>query len=343
MRFVGLIIALVLALGAGLVAWKLAGGSQPAVNQVVANPSQPDFQTVDVLVAAKPIPIGEKIEAAMLDTQQWPSHLVVDGFVTTADQSKKIVGMVTRSPFQEREPILLSKLANPDDPSFLAAGLPKGKKVVTISTDAIAGVAGFIYPGDRVDVLVTHPLPRPDAPEGARGKDAEETVTETLLSNIKVLAVDQRATGGDEKNKKPTPSSVSLEVTLEEAQRLRLAQETGYLSMTLRSLHDKDVVDTGIVTHVKDVTLTKAYEDGGAGNKKKDSVFVVRGTRVEEMKIAAPVPAEAAGDVSAEAASVAEDKKTSLKRSASRAEDAKLQEEMNKSDSVVPVAKPQVR
>lgn len=296
MRFVGLIIALVLALGAGLVAWKLAGGAQQPMGQVLANPSQPDFQTVDVLVAVKPIPLGEKIEASMLDTQQWPSHLVVDGFVTTADQSKKIVGMVTRAPFQEREPILMSKLANPDDPSFLAAGLPKGKKVVTISTDAIAGLAGFAYPGDRVDVLVTHPVPNPDAPEGATGKLAEETVTETLLSNIKVLAVDQRATGvSDPKEKKVMPSSVSLEVTLDQAQKLRLAQETGYLSMTLRSLHDKDTVDTGFVTHVKDVTLTNAY-DGAEKKDKKDAIMVIRGTKAEELKVSTPSSVKGGAD-----------------------------------------------
>jgi Flp pilus assembly protein CpaB len=142
-----------------------------------------------------------------------------------------------------------------------------------------------------VDVMVTHELPKEDAPEDATGKEAIEKITETLLSNIKVLAVDQRATGGalpqeggKENAKRNMPSSISLEVTLEEAQRLRLAQDTGYLSMTLRSLEDRDVIDPAVVTRVEDVTTTGAYD--AAGNKSKsDTVTIIRGTEAQEAKI----------------------------------------------------------
>jgi pilus assembly protein CpaB len=248
---------------------------------VVANVSQPDYQTVNVLIARKEIPIGEKIDASMLDTQPWPSHLLAEGFVTDAEQSKKVVGMMTRSAFQAREPILTTKISSPNDPSFLAAALPKGKKVATISTDGVAGVAGFVYPGDRVDVIVTHKIPKPVDDSRRIVQEELETVTETLLSNVKVLAVDQRASGGAvPKDKKSLPSSISLEVTLEEAQRLRLAQDTGYVSMTLRSLLDKDVKDKSVVTFVRDLNTSGAYKKEGEAQSNK--VVIVRGTRAEQ-------------------------------------------------------------
>jgi pilus assembly protein CpaB len=281
MRGVGLLIAVVLALVAGFVTMKLLGSDRPSSGGVVANVSQPDYQTVNVLIARKEIPIGEKIDASMLDTQPWPSHLLGEGFVTDAEQSKKVVGMMTRSSFQAREPILTTKISSPNDPSFLAAALPKGKKVVTISTDGVAGVAGFVYPGDRVDVIVTHKIPKPTDDSHRILQQELETVTETLLSNVKVLAVDQRASGGAvPKDKKALPSSISLEVTLEEAQRLRLAQDTGYVSMTLRSLLDKDVQDKSVVTFVRDLNTSGAYKKEGEAQSNK--VVIIRGTRAEQ-------------------------------------------------------------
>lgn len=282
MRIMGLLIAVTLSLVAGFVAWMVAGGNEPkVVPAVVASATQPDFKTVNVLIATKPIAIGEKLDASMLDTQPWPSHLLVDGFVVDADSSKKVVGMVTRSAFMAREPIMLSKLANPGDPSFLAAALAKGKKVMSISTDGVASVSGFVFPGDRVDVMVTHKVPK--AGEVKKNVAPEiETVVETLLSNVKVLAVDQRSTGGAvAKDKKGLPSSISLEVSLEEAQRLRLAQETGYVSLVLRSLVDKDVVDDSLITHVEDISGNDDAEE-----EAKSSVMIVRGVNAVESESA---------------------------------------------------------
>lgn len=289
MRLIGVVIALVLAFGAFYAALNFLGGSSepggpaPGQSGVVVQTSEPDVQTVDVLVASRPIPIGEKIKADMVDAQPWPKHLVVPGFVTTGDKTQNIIDMVTRGTFQKGEPILLSKLANPSDPSFLAAALPPGKKMVTLSTDGIAGLAGFVFPGDRVDVIVTHPIPREDAdPENLDDKDSQETVTETVLHNVKVLAVDQRAEAGTTEEKIPLPSSISLEVSLEDAQRLRLAQETGYLSMALRSLEDKDAVDEAGVTHVQNLTKSDAYSKLG---KSKDEIIIVRGTEAATIKV----------------------------------------------------------
>ena len=152
MRFVVLGAIVLFALVAGYASLQLAGKSTP---QQVA-PTQQAISVVDVLVAKQPIQIGTVITEEMVDKQPWPQHLLLDGFVVAGADATNIVGMVARSDFQEREPLITSKLGNPNDGNFLAAALGKGMRAVTLSVDAISGVAGYIFPGDRVDVLVTH-------------------------------------------------------------------------------------------------------------------------------------------------------------------------------------------
>ncbi len=287
MRLVGLIIAFVLALGAGVVAFKLFRGQDAPAETVVVQAQGQDFETLNVLIAARPISIGEVIEPEMLDSQPWPQHLVLDNFITSPDASQSVVKMVTRSSFQQGEPIVQARLSNPNDPSFLAASLSPGMRVVTVASDGIAGVAGFVYPGDRVDVLVTHSIPKEEAEEG---QEETESVTETLLADIKVLAVNQRATGGGSLEEIEVPSSISLEVSLEDAQRLRLGQETGYLSLALRGLEDRET-EIPPVTHVADLSQAGVYdEDGGASDsgakKRKASVVIIRGVEMTEVNVA---------------------------------------------------------
>lgn len=285
MRLVGLIIALVLALGAGIVAFKLFSANEPSTQPVVVAASGQDFETVNVLIAARPIAIGEVVEAEMLDSQPWPKHLVLEGFITSPDATQSVVKMVARSSFQQGEPIVMNRLSNPNDPSFLAANLTPGMRVVTVASDAIAGVAGFVYPGDRVDVLVTHSIPKEDADDEAG--DPKESVTETLLTNIKVLAVNQWASGASPEQKE-LPSSISLEVPLKDAQRLRLGQETGYLSLALRGLNEGGE-EVPVMTRVSDLSLAGAYgkdsEAGGAPGH-KSSVVVIRGVQMTEVEVA---------------------------------------------------------
>jgi pilus assembly protein CpaB len=286
MRQIGIIIALVLAVAAGYIYFTLSQPENPAPSQQIAPQEAPivsNVQTQDILVASRPIVIGEILKSDKIGRQPWPSHLMLDGFVSANDQSSNIVGMVARSSFQEGEPIILSKLSNPSDPNFLAAALESGYKVATIQVDNISAVAGFLYPGDYVDVLVTHDLPVADAYDYTSQK--KESFTELLMSNVKVLAVDDRSTAGqdvaDGTQKRP-PSSVSLEVTLEQAQKLRLGQETGYVSLALRSLKDKDVEDSLSPTSVADLTRTNEGKQGeimGGGNM---PVRVVRGTDTDD-------------------------------------------------------------
>ncbi len=304
MRIIGFIIALVFALAAFFLAYNILGDSGDN-HRVVSTDQQPAFETVDVLVAASPIDLGDVLLPEMMESKQWPAHLVLDGFVASSDEAVSVVGQVARATFVPGEPINRDKLSNPEDPSFIAANLPSGMRMVTLSSDGVAGLAGFVLPGDRVDVVVTQEFRLPQEVREEYGVN-ETHVTETLVSNVKVLAVNQRATvdvnddEGDARSKRDRlPSSVSLEVPIEDAQRIRLAQEIGYVSLVLRSLEDKEgkeesvIITRNEITNIEDVAGLNSSGEG-----RKDVVSLVRGNQKTEVKV--PVYEEEAEEVESE-------------------------------------------
>lgn len=257
MRYIILVVIVLIAAVAGVAALKLTDANQvppqAAPIAIQQGAPEPQLQTVDVLVARAPIEVGAVVDDTMVDKQPWPKHLVLEGFVVAGSPEANVNGMVARSTFQAREPFIISKLANPNDANFLAASLPKGMRAITIPVDIITGVAGYVFPGDRVDVIVTHQLPSPieDIPGGSRPQ--ADFATEVLTPNIRVLAVNARTVvdTSREGQKGPqqapgpvNPTSVSLEVTREDAQRIRLAEKTGSLSLVLRPI--SETVEAGI-------------------------------------------------------------------------------------------------
>jgi pilus assembly protein CpaB len=291
MRAIGFIVAIVFAAAAFFLAMNILDSGEKD-NAIVASPKSADVETVSVLVAAKPIDLGDVISADMVKPENWPKHLLVDGFVTTSEQSNAVVGRVSRSTFVAGEPINTSRLSNPEDPSFIAAALPSGMRMVTVSSDAVAGLAGFVYPGDRVDVVVTRKIKLPKEVMEDTGVQ-DTTVTETLVSNAKVLAVNQLATietkeeAAKRDKRDRLPSSVSLEVSLEDAQRMRLSQDAGYVSLVLRSLKDKDVYgDEPVVTTFNDITHVDLEGEFGSKDKEeKEVVSLVRGVQKTDVEV----------------------------------------------------------
>ncbi len=250
MRPIIFVIIIAIAIGAMVLASFLL--KEEEKQQLVQQPTVVEKKVPEklVYVAKVEIPIGAVITQKMLDKQTWPEHLIGKGFVVAGGKAPTVVGMVARAHFQPREVIVRSKLANPEDPSFLAATLPAGQRAVTISVNGVTSVAGFIYPGDRVDVLLTHTLisaKEKEAAELTKDEDDdiegkyEKRVTEILVPDIRVLAVDQRATASQQQDskKKRLPSSVTLELSQQDAQRVRLAEREGEISLALRSLKDK--------------------------------------------------------------------------------------------------------
>lgn len=284
MRLGGLIIAIVVAALAAVVALRMQADAPPPVQQAAAPvAATPQMKTVNIYVASQPIPIGTTVTQQMVAIQPWPEHLLLDGFVKADGGAEAVVGTVARSPFQQQEPILKSKLANPNDPNFMAGSLPKGMRVITIVTNETEGLAGFVFPGDRVDVLLTHNIERTkivktsSAKTDPRGVTSQETavnetpvqepVTETLINNVMVLAVDQRSSSAgavDKEGKLMIPRSVSLMVTPQDAQRIRLGQSMGTITLSLRSLEDRESADPATLTQSSDVSQyrEKAAEMG---------------------------------------------------------------------------------
>jgi pilus assembly protein CpaB len=283
MRYGVLIAAVVVAAIAAIAVMRMsASESAPAVAQAAPQ------QTVNVYVASKPITIGTTITAEMIAAQPWPANLALEGFVM-ADGKTDVVGMVARSPFQQSEPLIVAKLANPNDPNFLAGDLPAGMRVITIAVNETDAVAGFIFPGDQVDVIFTHDVDKWVYPPSSGGADSagaasapvrtKETVTETLLTNVKVLAIDQRASSAgatDKDGKLIIPRSASLMVSQADAQRVRLASKTGSLSLVLRALADKESADPLMLTAPADVTQSQS----DAGGPSDASIKIVRGAPV---------------------------------------------------------------
>ena len=289
MKWVGIVVAVVAAIVAAFMVLKLSGDSEQQAKQVqVSEQAESEVDAVNVYVAANYIPIGSVIKENMLTVQPWPSHLLVDGFVVGPEQGRTLVGKVARASFQALEPIMSNKVVNPDDPNYLAGELPKGKRVVTVRTDEISGVGGFVFPGDRVDVLINHRILKKGV--SARGietlpeDEVYETVSERLLGNIRVMAVDQRSTGGvDEDNGIIIPKSVSLEVDPEDAQRIALARQLGQLSLSLRSLKDKDSMETVAITRQSDLSQ---FDASDIMNRSADApVKIVRGVELETLEM----------------------------------------------------------
>lgn len=233
MKFVFYSIITILAIVASVVAFKLSDSSIPQSNTPTVVTKEINIKTVDVLVARVNIPIGTIIDNSMLDKQPWPENLVLESFILGDESGQELVGKVARSAISAHEPFMKSKIANPNDPGFLAAGLPAGMRAITVATDAVAGIAGFIFPGDHVDLLFTH-----DVKDGSgTAPSGKPSVTEVIASNVKVLAINLRDDGLP-KNSSASPNSVTLEVTEEQAQQFRLAEKNGTLSFSLRSIHD---------------------------------------------------------------------------------------------------------
>jgi pilus assembly protein CpaB len=297
MRIVGIVIALIFALASFLLVYNLIGKEdQP---KLVVSQQQP-IQTVGVVVAKRNIELGEVLSEDALDAKQWPQHLILEGFATTEESGASVIGQVARSPFTKGEPINIRRLSNPEDPNFIAANLPSGMRMVTMSSDAVAGLAGFVLPGDRVDVVVTrkHML---DQEESTLTGIRDKSVTETLVSNVRVLAVNQRATvqsnSADpaQQERDKIPSSVSVEVSLEDAQRIRLAQDMGYVSLALRALSDKDAEPQFAVTIDKD--LTNYVHVPAKKKEETEKVGVIRGVQRTDIELKKKMDEEEEGAV----------------------------------------------
>lgn len=231
-KLVLLLVALVVAVGTAFAARSMfAGASSPEAQAVEAEPEGPK-----VLVAQRALPTGTIITADALGFQQWPEELVQDAyFIDGESDINQLLGTVVRHPVTAGEPVTQGSLVKPGDRGFLAAALGPGMRAVTVPVSAKTGVAGFVFPGDRVDLVLTQSV----AGDGEQSLRAAETV----LRNLRVLATDQSTeqTMVDGKTEVRAFRTVTLEVTPTIAEKVAVAQTIGTLSLALRSIADNQL------------------------------------------------------------------------------------------------------
>lgn len=230
-RLIVLVVALVTAAASAYLVRNMMSSDGPAeaAQQVAFK-----MPTSRVLVASRPIEIGETISAADLRWQAWPDDALAAAFIVEVEGQTSIadrVGAIVRAPITEGEPVLDSKLVKRDnDGGFMSAILTPGMRAVGIPISEESSAGGFILPNDRVDVILTRKYKIND---GRVSREAYES--DTIITNVRVLAIGQNLKEeGDQKV--VLGQTATLELTTHQVEAVTLAQIKGTLSLSLRSL-----------------------------------------------------------------------------------------------------------
>lgn len=239
------ILILVVAAGAALVAALMVrnlSAPQPTTLEtpqvIVASPEAEPLSTVNILIANRDLVLGERITPDDMSWQPWPEDALNPVFfddIGSADAMETLAGGVVRSEIFSGEPITARKIVQAGENGFLAAVLTPGMRATAVEISVETAAGGFILPNDRVDVVLTHNM------EITRGDFiVEKPVSETVLRNVRVLAIDQTF-GSVEDSETILASTATLELPPREVEILALAQQMGTITLSLRSVSDKGV------------------------------------------------------------------------------------------------------
>lgn len=243
-----------------------------------------------VLVAAKTMPAGTFVTAENLKWQLWPKGALSESYMLKSNNKiEDLTGSVVRRAITQGEPLTSERIIKPGDRGFVAAILKDGMRAVSVQVNAQSGIAGLVFPGDQVDVLLTHAVSQP-----ADENRPVHQVSETILKNVRVLAMDQKI---DDTNAKPSiPKTATLEVTPKQAEILMVAAQLGRLSLSLRSLSDQDMSfddtqeDAQVALHNVQALQASYTMDGEASQllsqeKAPKRVTIIRGAEVESVSV----------------------------------------------------------
>ncbi|MFT8243800.1 Flp pilus assembly protein CpaB [Roseomonas sp. BN140053] len=226
-----LIIVLVVVSAVGVVVVAMLPGAPPEVAEAAAAPPP---ARVAVLVAARPVPGGTLLKPEDLGTREVELADLPDSALRdTVDARTGAIGAMLRRSLAQNEPIRAEALLRPGEHGFLAAVLGAGMRAVTVGVDAVSGTAGLIWPGDRVDLILTQALEERDQAMSRR------VVGEQVLANVRVIAVDRSLVqgaqpGGFDVNNGGN-RTVTMEVSPTEATRVAVASRLGRLSLSVRA------------------------------------------------------------------------------------------------------------
>ena len=244
-------VALVAALGAGFVMLTMTN-KPPQVVEVMT----PQFEQVEmerVLVAGEDIPMGTALNAERLAWQEWPKSGVREQFILEVNRPEAISEIATdvaRQGFFAGEPIREAKLVRTDS-GYMSAILPAGRQAAAVRISAENSVAGFVLPNDYVDVLMTYQ------------NEKEEWITERVLENVRVLAIDQiiEDTEGEGGGTTRLGETATLELTPEQVEVVAVSRaiSNGQLTLALRSVEDSGTENGGTASHL---LASKTKADG---------------------------------------------------------------------------------
>jgi pilus assembly protein CpaB len=233
------VVVLIIALSAGGVAAYLARGTEEKSRTVPEPVAQ--LPTVEILVAKSDIGLGQPVKPEDLQWQTWPAsagnNLV--NRASRAEAIKEIAGSIARAPFIAGEPIREQKLVRANGSGFMAAILPTGMRAISTEISPETGAGGFILPNDRVDVILSKREKNPD------GKGTDVVQSEIILSNIRVLAIDQ-APKEKEGINTLVGRTATLELKPEQAEMLTRSRQSGTLALALRSITDVNATAEGL-------------------------------------------------------------------------------------------------
>ncbi len=253
-------------------------------------PSQPvaeakASQSIQVLVAALDLPAGRIIQKEDLSWQSWPENAMSEHYIkkSSGSEANDLIGAVVRSGIRASQPIINKSVVKKGERGFMAAVLTPGMRAVSIRVSATSGVSGFVFPGDRVDLILT---------QSFDGNDSKSSkVSETVLTNVRILAADQKI--DDQQNTASIAKNVTIEVTPAQAEQIAVISDLGELRLSLRSLgdpaietansEDLEVVIPGTgetVTWDRQVSKVLNRRPGGVGGAE---VKVSRGDKVEKV------------------------------------------------------------
>src|SRR6516164_1149427 len=278
-RLIVVVLILTTAVALGLIAVQVTRqGASPAQHQTQALQGAPAPRTVNYLVAAHALPAGTLARDEDFGLKSAaPAELPAGALVDSPEIRASLHGALVRRYIDPGMPITRDDVIRVRDRGFLAAVLEPGTRAISINVDAATGVAGLIWPGDRVDVILTQ-----DIEAGA--SIGERIASETILRDIRVIAVDQDIAQGAEPSAASksgrVPSTVTLQVTPEDADKVAVAQHLGHLSLAVRAISDGAVVMTAQTKPVfsKDVSSFLAGPPGFTvrvieGQDNKEVVF----------------------------------------------------------------------
>ena len=260
-RLIILTVAVVAAGLAGFLAMRFSGGglARKAQQIVQKEPS------TSVLVASENLPVGARLNADSLRWANWPKGEVVEGFITKETRPQalsELSGAVVRIPIFNGEPVRGEKIADSSS-HIMSSMLPSGKRAVATGISVATGAGGFILPNDRVDVIMV------------RKGDADAYQTETVLSNVRVLAIDQQIQEDKDGKKSVVGTTATLELTPDQAKVMTVAQQMAdRLSLVLRSVADAQEKDTAAA----DYLLSGGTGQGQAGIQVIKSGSIVKNT-----------------------------------------------------------------